>query len=575
MLKKILLTCLLLFIFSPMHNTLADEGYSNLFISVGDAMMKTKASDWETVENLVIQLKSDWQEIDQTDSKEATNVTTAINKLPKLAQKEEKQPMLDALTDVSHTLVAFEKEKNPVDVEAQRKTFESAMLPVVEQLQNAVTSKDEIEIKKQYDLTLSSWNRHELIVRDQSIAYYGKIETQLGFLRIALSQDEKDFEKIKIVTDSLEQAIHAFINGETLVVKDEGYTLQTLVDLLEKAISHTEKNEMDDAVIALQDFIIAWPTIEGEIRTRNGGLYTELESQIPIIAGKLTSKSPEVQKQQSKLKQYKQSIELMQQKTTYTIWDAALIMLREGLEALLIVSALIAFIRKARVPKQEKWIWIGAGAGLVASIIAAIFITVAFSITTAGANREMIEGLTGIIAVIMMIGVGIWLHQKSNMKSWNLYIQKQMGSALSTGSIFSMALVSFFAIFREGAETVIFYVGMAPSMKVSQLLIGIAVAVIILTVFAFLFLRYSTKIAIAPFFKIATFLIYFLAFKILGVSIHALQLTNHIETSQIINLPVVSWIGFYPTWQTLMPQLLLIAIIIVVGLVINEKASKV
>lgn len=574
MLKKLLLSCLLLFVFSPVSISHAEESYSELFISVGDAMMKTKAEDWRTVKQLIDQLEADWQVVDQTESEKANQVTTAIKKLQKVSAAKQKQPTLDALSEMSHALVAFEKEKNPVDTEEQRAKFKAAMQPVLSELQQGVAEKDAFKIKKSYDQTLTTWNRNELVVREQSIAFYGKIETQMGFLRIALSQDEKDFEQITTVSNALVAAIDSFSSGEALQVKDEGHSLQTLINLLSKTDEQIETKELDKAVQSLQEFISVWPSVEGEIRTRNGSLYTQLENQVPVIAGKLTSKKADLTELQTKLKEYKHSIELMQKKTSYTIWDAALIMLREGLEALLIVTALIAFLRKAKVPNQEKWIWLGAFLGLIMSIAAAVGITMAFSSSTAGANREIIEGVTGIVAVVMMIGVGAWLHQKSNIQIWNRYINKQMGAALSKGSIFSMALVSFFAIFREGAETVIFYAGMAPSMEISDLLIGIFVALAILTIFAFLFIRYSTKISITPFFKIATFLIYFLAFKILGVSIHALQLTNYIKTTQIVSLPVVNWLGFYPTWETIVPQLILLGIIGLVGISIIRKRQS-
>lgn len=241
---------------------------------------------------------------------------------------------------------------------------------------------------------------------------------------------------------------------------------------------------------------------------------------------------------------------------------------------MLIVTALIAFLRKANASQHQKWIWLGALAGLLMSVGAAVFINMAFSAATAGANREVIEGVTGIIAVVMMIGVGVWLHQKSNMKAWNRYIQKHMDTAISTGSIVSMAFVSFLSIFREGAETIIFYMGMAPSISSGKLVAGIALALIILALFAFLFIRYSTKITVGPFFKVATILIYFLAFKILGVSIHALQLTNHINMTQIHGSPMISWLGFYPTWETVIPQVILLAIIVATAIWIKRRENE-
>ncbi|MBE1553936.1 FTR1 family iron permease [Sporosarcina limicola] len=569
--KTLLLFCLLLYVLSPMQFAQAEEDYRELFISVGDAMMKTKADDWVAVEELVAQLNEDWKQIDQSKSVEAKNVTQMLKQMNKNMGKHDKELMLAALSDVSHALVAFEKEQNPVDEEALRNELRLALTPILVDLQVAIEAENVEEVQAQYKKFLAMWNRKESIVREQSIAYYGKIETQTGFLRIALTKDEKEFGQIQTIYAALSGAVGEFVSGKELQVESQDHSLQTLVDLLEHAELAIKKKQPIDAVPVLQEFLTVWPSVEGEVRTRNGGLYTKLENDIPIIAGKLSSTGVNVEEQLTKINEYKKSIELLQKKTSYTMWDAALVMLREGLEALLIVTALIAFLRKANATDQQKWIWLGAFAGVIMSIIAALLMNNLFSTATAGANREVIEGMTGIIAVVMMIGVGVWLHQKSNMQAWNRYIQKQLGSALSTGSIVSMAFISFLSIFREGAETIIFYMGMAPSMSTGKLLSGIAVAVVILIIVAFLFIRYSTKISVGPFFKIATLLIYFLAFKILGVSIHALQLTNYFSTTQLYSLPIVNLIGFYPTWETILPQLALLIIILITALWIEKR----
>ncbi|KZR56881.1 FTR1 family iron permease [Pseudobacillus badius] len=573
--KKLVILCsLLLFLLSPMQLSAvqAEEDYGELFISVGDAMMKTKAEDWKAVETLIGQLNDDWKQVDPGKSKEAEKVDKALSKANKVLGKHEKESMLEALSEVSHALIAFEKEQNPVDEKQQRLEVKTAFMPILADLKTAIEKEDGEAAYAQYQTFLAAWNRKESIVREQSIPYYGQIETQMGFLRIALLQDEKNFDQIKGIYNKLESAVTGFAASKELKAENNNYSLQTLVDLLGKADQSIDDNKPEEAVSVLQEFLTVWPSVEGDVRTRNGSLYTKLESDIPVIAGKLSSSDTNVVKeQQKKIKEYKQAVDLLQEKKNYTMWDAALIMLREGLEALLVVAALIAFLRKANASQHQRWIWLGALAGVVMSIVAAVFINIAFSAAAAGANREAIEGVTGILAVVMMIGVGVWLHQKSNMKAWNRYIEKQMGTALSTGSIISMAFVSFLSIFREGAETIIFYMGMAPSISTGKLLAGIVLALVILTVFAFLFIRYSAKIAVGPFFKIATILIYFLAFKILGVSIHALQLTGHIGTTQIQSLPIISWLGFYPTWETIAPQAVLLAIIAVTAIWIQKK----
>jgi high-affinity iron transporter len=571
--KSCIFLLFLLLILSPFKPASA-EGYGDLFISVGDAIMKVKAEDWAAADRLVNQLNEDWEAVDQTGSKEAKNVENSIVALNETLKKKDEEQVLDALTGVSHSLVAFEKEQNPVDQEKQREDFRVALTPILTDLRLAIEKKNADETFHQYEAFLAAWTRNESVVREQSIAYYGKIETQMGFLRIALTKEEKDFNKVGEIYRSLEEAVNSFASGKQLKAENRNYSLDTLVGLLEKADTAISQKDTDTAVSSLEEFLTVWPSVEGEIRTRNGSLYTTLESNIPVLAGKLSSGNADLDENQQKIQEYKKSVKLLQAKTDYTMWDATLILLREGLEALLIVTALIAFLRKAGAPQHQKWIWVGAVAGVLMSIATAVFITTAFSSLSAGSNREAIEGVTGVFAVAMMTAVGIWLHKKSSTKLWNQYLQKQIGVAVSTGSIITMALVSFLSIFREGAETIIFYVGMAPAITTGKLLAGIAVATAILILFAFVFLRYSKKISVAPFFKAATFLIYFLAFKILGVSLHALQLTGHLGTTQIQSLPIISWIGFYPTMETLITQLVLIAIFVVTTMRIETKGRR-
>lgn len=128
----------------------------------------------------------------------------------------------------------------------------------------------------------------------------------------------------------------------------------------------------------------------------------------------------------------------------------------------------------------------------------------------------MIEGITGLVAVVMMLTIGRWLHSKSNTANWNNYVGRQVDGALAKGNLWSLSSVAALAILREGAETTIFYVGMAPSIKLSQLLLGIGCALIILGIVGYAMIALSAKLPIAAFFRTATILIYYLVFRFLG-----------------------------------------------------------
>lgn len=217
-----------------------------------------------------------------------------------------------------------------------------------------------------------------------------------------------------------------------------------------------------------------------------------------------------------------------------------------------------------------KWIYTGAAMGIFLSIGAAIALSFLFNALTANSSREMLEGYIGLFAAVMMIGVGVWLHNKSNVASWNKYLSKQMGNAISKGSIFAMASISFLSVFREGAETIVFYVGIAPNMETFDFILGIVVAIII----AFILFKMSVRIPIHKFFFVATIFIYLLAFKIIGSSIHTLQLTDVLPTNVLHRLPVISSIGFYPTVETIIGQGVLIAIWLSVSFYQRQQSKK-
>ena len=161
----------------------------------------------------------------------------------------------------------------------------------------------------------------------------------------------------------------------------------------------------------------------------------------------------------------------------------------------------------------------------------------------------------------MMIGIGFWLHSKSSLKSWKDYIDRKMDIVLSTGSFISMFALSFLAVFREGAETILFYAGILPLISLQNLIIGIVSAILILVVIAFVLIYASSKIKIHQIFLVLTWTIYFLAFKMLGTSIHMLQVVGILPLHVVNFIPTVEILGIYANMEVFICQLILITII--------------
>ena len=199
------------------------------------------------------------------------------------------------LVTVSTSLLAFEKEQNPVDLDAEKEKLETRLKPYFEKLQEAITAKDLQATRKAYADLNNTWTRNEAVVRDHSTAYYGKVETAISFLRSAIETEPTNFDAIQSSYNDLKNVLDQFISGEKIEETSSNLTLSDGIKILKKALSRFQANETSQASQVMKEFITIWPTIEGDVSTTNPALYTRVESQSPVIMVK--GKESKYQKQ--------------------------------------------------------------------------------------------------------------------------------------------------------------------------------------------------------------------------------------------------------------------------------------
>lgn len=527
---------------------------SPLFIQLSDAMSAVKENNSTQAKQDLVEIQQQFEAIEQHNSPAGKNVLLSLSEA------------LDD-TDIAHlnqlsiALLAFDKEQHPLDIAQQKQRFKKRIVPAFEHWQQVVTenklSPDIEQLKQQYRLFNGIWTKNERLVRDVDMAYYGKIETALALLRVAIETEPLDYQRIESNTAKIATQFDDFVSGKKAEAVTTNYQLNDGINLLREGLQAFEQQDNATAQEKLTTFIEIWPSIEGEVSTRNGSLYSKVESQVPVILAKGSEA-----KYQTELKQIITQLAEINPAAGYSALDAMLILLREGLEALLVVMALVSALRVANRPQGYKWVGGGVIAGLVLSLVAAFALQRLFPSSSSGTNREIIEGAVGIVAVLMILTIGAWLHSKSSLNAWQAYIKKHMNKALTTGSFVSLFALSFLSVFREGAETILFYVGILPNISTESFALGVGIAVILLAILAVVILKSSVKLPVPTMFKILTWVLYILGFKILGVSVHALQLTAVLPTTIIDILPNIEWLGFYATLQTIIAQLVYIALIL-------------
>lgn len=269
---------------------------------------------------------------------------------------------------------------------------------------------------------------------------------------------------------------------------------------------------------------------------------------------------------------------------TSSAGQAFLILIREGLEALLVVAAVIAYLVKSGNKRFTKWIYLGVIAGLAGSGLVAVLFTFLFG--GSGPIQEISEGVCALIATLMLLWTSNWMLNKSSVEAWNNYIRNkteavvagaqskvESGQGLGLGMVTSLAMLSFLAVFREGAETVIFYESIySMSQDAHGMWVGGLTAAAVLIVI-FLILRFtSVKIPIGPFFLVTSILMAALVVIFAGGGIHALIEGDLIEGTYLSIVSTNDWIGLYPYVETIAAQV--IAAIAVVALFVVGFIKK-
>lgn len=240
-----------------------------------------------------------------------------------------------------------------------------------------------------------------------------------------------------------------------------------------------------------------------------------------------------------------------------TFIGALTILLREGLEALLIVVAMIAFLRKADRPEVLPYVHGGWVAALVAG--GATWGVATYAIAISGASRELTEGFGSLFAAVVLVSVGIWMHGKSHAENWQRYIRDVLGKALSRRSAWFLFALAFLVVYREAFETILFFAALAAQGSGAMIAAGTGAAFAILAVLAWLMLRYSRSLPIGKFFAYSTVLIAILAVVLTGKGTAALQEAGLIGISPVAHVPRLSMLGIFPSWQPLLLQFLVLA----------------
>ena len=339
---------------------------------------------------------------------------------------------------------------------------------------------------------------------------------------------------------------------------------QSVMALLDSALEFARNGRRADAGDRAFDAYIAFEPLETPARAKQPGLVSSMERHFAEFKGAVRKNDMSAAQgaRDAIALDLPRVVELT--RPTAGGWGAflqsLLIIVREGFEAILVIGAVVAFLIKMGHRERLRSIWTGVAFGVLASAATAVVLATVFSHIPA--SREIVEGVTMLIAVAVLFSVSYWLISRVEAAKWQKFIREKVGVALEHGGGKALVLVAFLAVYREGAETALFYQALfnEGSNVVLPLSLGIVAGLIVLALIFTLFYRYGVKIPMRPFFTVTSVLLYYMAFVFMGKGIRELQEGDIIPVTVMRGLPNIPSMGIFPSVETVSAQALLIAL---------------
>lgn len=346
----------------------------------------------------------------------------------------------------------------------------------------------------------------------------------------------------------------------------------------EAAAAYARGDRKGATELALSGYLDGFEPVEALLAARDRGLMTEVEGAMASlrsgIAGgeSLDAVKDRVDGLKALFARVEVALARGESSGTASFLAAFTILLREGLEAVLIVMAMLAFLDKSGRRDLLPFVhggWIGALAGGAATWGLATWV-----ISVSGASRELTEGFGGLLAALVLLWVGVWMHGKSSADAWQRYIRANLGRVLTRRSGWLLLAIAFVVVYREVFETILFYAAIWSQGNAGSVIGGALAALATLALIAGVLMRYSRVLPIGKFFAYSSGMIAVLAVVLIGKGTAALQEAGYLPIAAWSGFPRIELLGIFPTRETLLAQVAMAALL-ALGFAYNKRSARV
>jgi high-affinity iron transporter len=342
-------------------------------------------------------------------------------------------------------------------------------------------------------------------------------------------------------------------------------TAASVIALLDSSLAAVNHGNGTAASDGAFDAYMAFEPLEAVVRAKDPGLVSALERsfgefRVAVRSGDTHAAAVARDAIAAALPRATALASGTDESAVTMFWQSLIIILREGFEAILVVGAVVAFLIKTGNRKRLRSIWIGVALGVVASAITAVVIKTALAAIPA--SSEIVEAVSLLVAVVVLFSVSYWLISKVEAHKWQKFIREKVSVALERGSGGALMLIAFLAVYREGAETALFYQALFSQANGAALplSLGIVAGSVALAIVFVLFYRFGVRIPMRTFFAATSLLLYYMAFVFAGRGIRELQEGNVLSMTPLSHVPHVAWLGLFPTVETVAIQTVLLVL---------------
>jgi high-affinity iron transporter len=354
---------------------------------------------------------------------------------------------------------------------------------------------------------------------------------------------------------------------------DAIHQLQIVRGSIDRTLALIKDGRSEQAFTEAKDgYLSHFEYVEIPLRVADAGLTARAETKFAEIRGSISSHAP-VSEIRSEIIELRGLIDDAERTLTDTglsapslvFGQAFVIIFREGLEAVLLISVLLGYLEAAKAGRFRKPLLIGMGAAVLATI--GTFFTLQGVLQALPFGRELLEAITALLAVVVLFWVSFWLISRMEQKRWLEFLRARAWTAASAGSATALMLVGFTALYREGFETALFYQALA-SFGAGlgwYIVAGILSGAVCLAVVAWVVFRLGRRIPVKAFLSTAVILLMATSVAFLGNAVRALQEADVIGLHRWNGWPnapifVSQSVGYWPSRETILAQGVLTAI---------------